>query len=89
MPPPALTNEQAKAITGKDSVAEAWAAIYQIPPKDLGDYPGIVEVLPREEPFTSLSDMIQSLNHLKRDVYTTFRFDEAAFESLKKDVDIE
>ena len=89
VPPPAITNEQAKAITGKDSVAEAWAEIYRIPLRNLGDYPAIFDALPREAPFTTLSTMIENLNIAKRKVYTTLRFDNTALENLKTSVDIE
>ena len=87
--PANLTNADVKRITGKDDLAEAWAAIQRIPMKNLGDYPDIVAALPRVAPFTSLRNLIEDLNNAKRDIYREFGFDAAAYESLKKTVNVE
>ena len=84
-----LTNADVKRITGKDDLAEAWAAIQRIPMPNLGDYPDIVAALPRVAPFTSLSNLIEDLNNAKRDIYREFGFDATAYENLKKSVNVE
>ena len=89
LPPPAITNEQAQAITGKTSVAEAWATIYKISPFDLGDWPAIVATFPNEPPYNTLSSMVTKLNALKTKIYRDFGFDATAYENLKANVDIE
>ena len=89
VPPPAITTERAKEITGKDSVAEAWAVLYTLDLNDLGDYPEIVNALPDEEPLSSLGYMVNNLNLAKRGWYRLYNFDDAAFESLKTSLDVE
>ena len=89
VPLPVITNEQAKAITGKNSVAEAWAAIYTLDLAKIHKYPDLVSALPNRAPFSELSHMVTNLNMAKSSIYRALGFSEATVQSLLRDLDIE
>ena len=89
VPLPVITNEQAKAITGKNSVAEAWSAIYTLDLAKIHKYPDLVSALPNRAPFSELSHMVTNLNMAKSSIYRALGFSEATVQSLLRDLDIE
>ena len=79
---PVITNGKAKQLTGEMSVTSAWAILHQLPAKKLDEYPGLVALLPDEEPFSNLVHMINSLNGAKQSMYRLFGLDQETIEEL-------